>query len=472
MPMTVETDSKRQYDINGWMEVPDNPISRVGVYPYLGKNIAGAPDPDKFYNVYRSADELRDPECLASFRLVPWIDNHTMLGEGEKLTRPEDKPIEGTIGEQIYFDETDGDGVIKANIKVWTRKHQTTIDMGKRELSIGYRCKYDPTPGEFNGIKYDYVQRIIRGNHLASINDGRMGPDVAVMDQSDGFSFTVDSKEFIEMPGTVKKGSAVKPVKKGNKVSNLAKLLLQHAMDAKDDPDADTGEVAQLSALVEKVAPLLDSIAALPSVTSDPELDDEGDPNAVVLDGEEPGKPAGGKPAGTGKDSADPEGKGAPAGTGKDADDEAGKGKKGKDGEAMDASDMKQFIAQQIAAGIKEATKGLQPAMDEAEQERKFKRNAKRAIDLAEKLSHFCGVFDHSEMTVQDVAAYGVTQLKIPGVAKGHEVPAIEAYLHGRVAPTMIGRRGAAQVADFAMDGADPAGNAIGAYINGFGATE
>lgn len=464
MTMPIETDSKRQYDINGWMEVPDNPISKVGVYPYLGKNIAGAPDPDKFYYVYRPAEELRDPECIDSFRLLPWIDNHVMLGEGPKLTRPEDKPIEGVIGENIYFDETDGDGILKANIKVWTRRHQTTVDMGKRELSIGYRCKYDATPGEFNGIKYDYVQRIIRGNHLASIDDGRMGPDVAVMDQDDGFSFTVDSKEFIDMAVTATKGSAKKPVKKVNRLSLLQKLLLQHVMDAKDDKDADTGEVAQLSALVDKVAPLLESIAALPSVTSDPGMQED-DPDAVVLDnddnkeGNKPGAPVEGKPA-TGKDAADEGNKPA---TGKDAADKGGKGD-----EAMDANDMKAFIKEQITAGIKEGLKGMQPAMDEAESERKFKRNAKRAIELADRLSHFCGVFDHSEMTVQDVAKYGVTTLKIPGVAEGQEVGAIEAFLHGRNAPTMAGRHGAAHAADVAMDGADTPANGISAYVKGF----
>lgn len=38
--------TKRQYDLNGWLEVKDNPISKVGVFDYLGFEI-GAPIPEK-----------------------------------------------------------------------------------------------------------------------------------------------------------------------------------------------------------------------------------------------------------------------------------------------------------------------------------------------------------------------------------------------------------------------------------------
>jgi hypothetical protein len=43
------------------------------------------------------------------------------------------------------------------------------------------------------------VQREIRGNHLALVENGRMGPDVAVLDH---LTFTIDSKEFQQMQMT------------------------------------------------------------------------------------------------------------------------------------------------------------------------------------------------------------------------------------------------------------------------------
>ena len=51
-----------------------------------------------------------------------------------------------------------------------------------REVSCGYVCDLDPSPGEFEGERYDAVQRNIRYNHaaLGPENWGRAGSDVAL----------------------------------------------------------------------------------------------------------------------------------------------------------------------------------------------------------------------------------------------------------------------------------------------------
>lgn len=54
-------------------------------------------------------------------------------------------------------------------------------DTGKlQELSCGYECQLDPTPGEYEGEPYDAVQRNIRYNHVAlgPPGWGRAGPEV------------------------------------------------------------------------------------------------------------------------------------------------------------------------------------------------------------------------------------------------------------------------------------------------------
>ena len=51
--------------------------------------------------------------------------------------------------------------------------------------------------------------------------------------------------------------------------------------------------------------------------------------------------------------------------------------------------------------------------------------------ELAGKLSHFVGSFDHAEMTLLDVAKYGVEKLKIPTM-DGQEISSVTAWLHGR----------------------------------------
>ena len=184
---------KREYDTNGWFEVKDNPLSMVGVYPYSGRSISDECDPDKVYYVLRPAEELGSSDCVDSFKLIPWIDNHVMLGsEDAGLTPSEQKGVQGVIGQDVHFDGN----TLKGNIKVFSEAMANLIASGKKELSCGYRCRYEYAPGTFDGMKYDYIQRDIRGNHLALVDNGRMGPDVAVLDH---FTFTVDNKEFINM---------------------------------------------------------------------------------------------------------------------------------------------------------------------------------------------------------------------------------------------------------------------------------
>lgn len=60
--------SKRIYDENGWLFIPKNPISKAGVFPYLGSEI-GAPEPTRIYNVLRSPEELE--KSAETFRLIP-----------------------------------------------------------------------------------------------------------------------------------------------------------------------------------------------------------------------------------------------------------------------------------------------------------------------------------------------------------------------------------------------------------------
>lgn len=170
---------RREYDANGWFESKDNPLSKVGVFPYMGGSIDPSLDPGRVYYVLRPPEELSTLETLDSFKLLPWIDEHVMLGPEEAGLRPaEQKGVQGIIGEQVYFDGT----YVRGNIKCLSEAMAGLIASGKRELSCGYRCRYDAAPGVWDGQPYDFVQRDIRGNHLALVESGRMGPDVSVQD--------------------------------------------------------------------------------------------------------------------------------------------------------------------------------------------------------------------------------------------------------------------------------------------------
>lgn len=186
-------DSKREFDTNGWYEIQDNPLSKAGVFPYLGRNIPGAPNLDTVYYVYRPEEELADPECIASFKLLPWTDDHPpgLLGdEDQGLIPAEDKGVQGIVGEKVYYK----DGTLYGNIKPFSQAMQELIQAGKKQLSCGYRSIYEWRSGVAHGQHYDVIQRRIRGNHLSLVNEGRMGADVAVLD-----AVTLDAKDVIFM---------------------------------------------------------------------------------------------------------------------------------------------------------------------------------------------------------------------------------------------------------------------------------
>lgn len=169
--------NKLEEDENGFVYVEKRPISKVGVFDYLGSSI-GAEDPDRIYKVYRPAEELSSQDTIESFKLVPWIDDHEMLGTDG--TPAEDKGIQGTTGEDIYFEND----TLFGNLKVYSNSLKNRIEKGKKELSLGYRCKYKFESGVFDGEKYDAIQTELRGNHIATVENGRMGKEVAVCDSA------------------------------------------------------------------------------------------------------------------------------------------------------------------------------------------------------------------------------------------------------------------------------------------------
>lgn len=349
----------REYDTNGWFEVRDNPLSKVGVFPYSGRQIDPEGifgcDPDRLYGVFRSAEALSDPDTLASCRLLPWIDNHIMLGKEEDGLMPaERKGVQGVLGEQIYFDPDAFEaGGMFGNIKVWSEAMATSIQSGKTELSLGYRCKYVKEAGSFNGRPYDFLQTAIRANHLALVESGRMGPEVAVQDAADSTAKEPTMAEETKQDGESKGGMTLE------EAHEHLKTILP--------------VIAKIQAMVDGAKP------AEPAETTDAEEDDGDD-----------------------KD-------------------------KGKEGSGMDAAE----IARKVQASIAERTR------------------------LYESLSAHVGAFDHAEMTVEQMAAYGCDKLGIRA-PEADRMTYLRGYLAAKPAPSKTA----------AMDHAPKAGNFVQRFLS------
>jgi uncharacterized protein len=179
--------SARVTDQNGFITIKDNPLSMVGVYEYLGREI-DAPEPLKAYKVFRSSEMLSSQVVIDVFKCKPFINDHEMIivksdikyiDENEET----DPTIHGVIGENVYFDAKGKQGAgLYGNVTLFTNKIKGLIDGGKVDLSCGYWSEYHPIKGTWNGQEYDYIQIINGANHIALVDDGRMGKQVAVLD--------------------------------------------------------------------------------------------------------------------------------------------------------------------------------------------------------------------------------------------------------------------------------------------------
>lgn len=186
----------KKVDTNGYWYIKHNPISKEGVFPYLGHTISDDCEPNKIYKVYRPASTLKDSVETWDNPPKPFIDDHEMLGEG--FTAIDDRPVQG-----IIYNPSFDDGVLYADIAVYSEDLKQNIENGKKELSLGYFCKYKKERGVFKGEVYDYVQYDMVGNHIALVDAGRCGSDVKVFDHK----CTMDSLDLGGFESPLKKAS-------------------------------------------------------------------------------------------------------------------------------------------------------------------------------------------------------------------------------------------------------------------------
>lgn len=175
-----KAEDKKTVDYNDFWLIKNNPLSKTGVFPYLGSQISPELEADKIYMVYRPEEELSRPEVLETFKLIPITDEHTMLGTGAGMMPAEEKGVHGVTGENPEYH----DGLITCDIKIYSEQLKQEIENGKKDLSVGYFCRYELMPGVCNGQPYDAIQRDIKVNHIALVDEGRMGKDVRVMDSN------------------------------------------------------------------------------------------------------------------------------------------------------------------------------------------------------------------------------------------------------------------------------------------------
>jgi len=163
----------------GFLRVPAY-VTRAGVLEY--KRADGTT-----VRELRHPDEVFRPASLESLSAAPLTDLHPKEMVSPKNVR---SLRVGHVGEAV---RQDGHRVA-ATVTIEDEQMIALVERGeRREISCGYACAIDATPGVWDGEHYDAVQRDIVYNHaaLGPRNWGRAGSEVALrLDSGDAMTAT------------------------------------------------------------------------------------------------------------------------------------------------------------------------------------------------------------------------------------------------------------------------------------------
>lgn len=172
----VKIQSNRQYTDEGFL-VSKARIARTGIQDYYAFEL-GLTDrePTDIVKIYRPEDEVFNDESMSSFKNKTITDNHPE----EMVTAANAKKL--SVG--FSGDEVTRDGMFLETILHFTDADIITkIESGKVELSNGYFSDLEWAQGVTeDGIQYDAIQRNIRGNHIAVVDNGRCGASCRISD--------------------------------------------------------------------------------------------------------------------------------------------------------------------------------------------------------------------------------------------------------------------------------------------------
>lgn len=168
-------------------------VGRVGIQDYLGAELGL----DKqIVKVFRPEEEVFHIDALSSMAHKTVTNDHP----SELVTsRNWRKYAVGMMGSEVA---RDGD-FIRVPLMVMDGDAIRGVANGKAELSLGYTCELDFTPGEYNGQTYDAVQRHIRINHVAIVDAARGGKKLRI---GDGKSIIIDQQALAQAHAAILDG--------------------------------------------------------------------------------------------------------------------------------------------------------------------------------------------------------------------------------------------------------------------------
>ncbi len=161
--------SRRQPE--GYLLCLNVPVARTGTQEYLPAEIGLAgtePVP-----VYRPEEEVFSPATIASFEGMPVTNDHPP--EGVDVTNI--RALQKGHAHNVRRGSGEESDLLLADLIITDPALITAIlEEGKREISCGYTYELCEENGQ-------YIQRQIRGNHVAVVDAGRAGSRVSIRDE-------------------------------------------------------------------------------------------------------------------------------------------------------------------------------------------------------------------------------------------------------------------------------------------------
>jgi len=158
----------------GYLLCLNVPVARTGTQEYLPSELGlTGTSLRPSVPVFRAAEEVFSPETIASFEGMPVTDGHPpegvdvsniralQKGHAHNVRRGNGEESDLLLADLIITDPALIDAILRD---------------GKREISCGYTYELCEENGQ-------YIQRKIRGNHVAVVDAGRAGSRVSIRDE-------------------------------------------------------------------------------------------------------------------------------------------------------------------------------------------------------------------------------------------------------------------------------------------------
>lgn len=157
-------------------------LTKPGVYSYYDTKTG------KVRRELRSDEEVFHPDSVASAKNRPFTNDHPPVMLNAKNTRQYQAGF-------FYGDVEKVDNYLASSLLITDDPTIADYDSGKRDVSMGYRCKLDETPGVHPKYgPYEAAQKLIRYNHGSLVRRGRMGPDCSV--RADALDLPSEDERF------------------------------------------------------------------------------------------------------------------------------------------------------------------------------------------------------------------------------------------------------------------------------------